>query len=127
LAPGETYEHAPIVIRKLSAEVAGIVVDPDGNPVENVTISARDRKTHQFIPLTRGEITVTGKDGKFIIRNVPDVPLSLMAYIRTIQSSVHSPATADADPGQTDVRILLDPKLSRSNIRRITPRSSTKE
>lgn len=122
--PGGVYEHPPIVIRKLNASVAGTVVDPDGNPVEGVNISARDRKTGSPVALPRSGPTLTGKDGRFVLKDVPETSLSLMAYLRGDESVIRFPAYADAEPGQTDVRIVLDPKLTRPTVRQIVPKVS---
>ena len=48
---------------------------------------------------------------------MPNLPLTIMAYIRQPydpkDTRVHFPTYVDAEPGQTDVRIVLDPKLVR--------------
>ena len=58
----------------------------------------------------------TGKNGRFMIRGVPDEPLTISAHIdagyRTLGFPIFS-ANADAEPGQMDVRIVVDPKLVR--------------
>ena len=58
---------------------------------------------------------VSDKDGRFTLRMLPNVPLELMAYIPPPEGEtrIRFPARVEAEPGQTDVRIVLDPKLVR--------------
>jgi 5-hydroxyisourate hydrolase-like protein (transthyretin family) len=112
---GQTLEVQPFSVMRTDKVVSGIVVDPDGNPVAGASVSARMR-SGESIP--RAFTTQpTGKDGRFAIRGVPNVPLTLMAYIRPPEDSkdrtIHHPAHVEAEPGQTDVRIVLDPNLAR--------------
>jgi len=51
----------------------------------------------------------TGKDGRFAIRGVPNVPLTIEAWIAA-SPDVHG--QVDAEPGETDVRMVLDQKLA---------------
>lgn len=112
---GETRELDPMEVASRTASVSGIVVDPDGNPVEGVTVSADFRSGKR---LSRAFTEVpTGKDGRFSVVNLPDEPLTLMAYILPTPGStdrtIRSPSRVDVEPNQTDVRILLDPRLVR--------------
>lgn len=130
--PGEDFEHPPVVMRPLGQTVSGIVVDPDGNPVEGVVLSARDRKTRRTIQSSRPFLrNVTGKDGRFTMRELPNVPLSLMAYIPLPMGStdraIRFPSEVDAEPGQTDVQIILDPKLQRQRVKKIEGTTKDKE
>ncbi|MCX7427398.1 MAG: hypothetical protein NTW96_17425, partial [Planctomycetia bacterium] len=58
----------------------------------------------------------TGKDGRFTIRQLPNLPLALMAYIgpppKTNDHSMRFSAAVDTEPGQTDARIVLDPNAA---------------
>jgi hypothetical protein len=116
VAAGRTLEAAPFLVARKDKSVSGMVVDPDGNPVAGATVSARLRSSRSGIPGAIPE-QPTGKDGRFMIREVPNLPLTLMAYIPPPSGSgdrrVLFPTTVDAEPGQTDVRIVLDPKLVR--------------
>lgn len=131
LKSGEMFEYPAITMRRLDQTVSGIVVDPDGNPVEGATIAASDRSTRRPISLTRGESTVTDKDGRFTMRHLPNAPLSLMAFFRSppevTDRTIRFPGNADADPGDTDVRIILDPKLSRGAAKKIKIGDSPKK
>ena len=115
VAAGGTFEVKPFSMIRLDKSVAGVVVDPDGNPVAGAVISARFR-SGQSIPYAFTK-RPTGKDGRFAIRGVPNVPLSLMAYMEpspdSKDRSIRFTATVDAEAGQTDVQIVLDPKLVR--------------
>jgi hypothetical protein len=115
VAAGRTLELKPIALLRLDNTVSGIVVDPDGNPVEGATINASQRSGP---PITGGFTRrPTGKDGRFTIRGVPNVPLTLMVYMKPPPDSqdrlIRFPARVEAEPGQTDVQIVLDPKLVR--------------
>ena len=131
LKPGETFEHPAITIRRLDQTVSGIVIDPDGNPVAGATIAASDRKTRRSISLYRGQSTVTGQDGRFTMKHLPNAPLSLMAFIPSppdaTDRTIRFPANADADPGDTDVQLILDPKLSRGAAKKVKINGNPKQ
>jgi len=123
LKAGQVHDLGTFKLRSKSLNVAGIVVDPEGNPVEGVTVSARERSGQPIAgAFTRSP---TGKDGRFVIEGVPKVPLALMAYIRNPPDSndrtVRFAAKVDAMPGEKDVRIVLDPGLQRGRPERIEP------
>lgn len=117
IKPGETIDVPAIEVKSRSAFVAGIVVDPDGKPVAGVTVSASEKGGGGISFGRRGPPPLTGKDGRFRLEDLPNVPLELLAYIRSDENtkdrSIHFPARAQAAPNQTDVRIVLDPKLQR--------------
>jgi len=123
LAPDQTVDLDTFELRTKGMRVAGIVVDPEGNPVEGATVSARERNGRSI----SGAFTrqPTGKDGRFMIPRVPNVPLSIMAHIPSPPDSkdrtIRFAATVDAMPGETDVRIVLDPKLHQGRPERIQP------
>ena len=56
----------------------------------------------------------TGNDGRFYINQVPNVPLTLVATKTPTNGNLDlvdfSLARKDAEPGQTDVRIVFDAK-----------------
>jgi len=113
LEPGQTHELPTLELRRKNLSVSGIVVDPDGNPVEGAQVSARERNG-EFI---RGAFIKqpTGKDGRFTIAGVPNVPLRIMASFPVPPDSkdrlIRFPAEVDAMPGDKNTRIVLDPKL----------------
>ena len=112
---GQTLDVAPFSMMRTDKVVSGIVVDPDGKPVAGALIGAETR-SGESIPYAF-TTRPTGNDGRFVIRGVPNVPLTLMAYIRPADDArdrtIRFPSRVDADAGQTDVRIVLDPKLVR--------------
>jgi hypothetical protein len=115
VAAGQTLETPPWVMMRLDKPVSGIVVDPDGKPVAGATVSAQLR-SDESIPRAFTK-RPTGPDGKFTIQGVPNVPLMLMAYMwrpyDPKDAQIRFPVYVDAEPGETDVRIVLDPKLVR--------------
>jgi hypothetical protein len=84
--------------------------------VAGVTVSAQQRNGGSISYGRRGPPKLTDAAGRFRIEDIPNEPLELMAWIPTRHpkdNSIHFPAHAKAEPGQTDVRIVLDPKLQR--------------
>ncbi len=124
---GKTLEVKPFSLMRTDKSVAGVIVDPEGNPVAGVSVSAELRSGRGI----SGAFTKrpTGRDGRFVIRGVPNEPLTITAYIRPPDNAkdprIHFPAQAGAEPGQTDVRIVLDPKLVRG--KRVATTASTRQ
>jgi hypothetical protein len=114
---GQTTEFKPIELKSRGTFVAGVVVDPEGMPVAGVTVSAQQRNGGSISYGRRGPPKPTDAAGRFRIEDLPNEPLELMAYIQPAENtkdrSIHFPARAKAEPGQADVRIVLDPKLQR--------------
>ena len=97
----------------LTQSLAGAVVDPDGKPVARARVTAMLRKNGRFInyasPSRRGQaFTETDPAGRFELRELPDEPLSLVAYIYT-GKPFRLPAPFNAQLNQQDVRIVIDP------------------
>jgi hypothetical protein len=117
VAAGEETKLPDIHVKSRGAFVAGVVVDPDGNPVPGVEVSAWERGAGASVSYGRsGPPRPTDAEGRFRIDDLPNVPLKLMAQMRSPNPkdlSVHFPAWANAEPGQTDARLVLDPKLQR--------------
>jgi protocatechuate 3,4-dioxygenase beta subunit len=113
---GQKTEFEPIALKSRGAFVAGVVVDPEGKPVAGVTVSAQLRNGGSISYGRSGAPKPTDAAGRFRINDIPNEPLELMAWIPTRHPKdhvIHFPAYAKAEPGQTDVRIVLDPKLQR--------------
>ena len=85
VAAGQTLDVEPFVLMRLDKSVAGVVVDPDGKPVAGASVSARLRSGGSIARAFTER--PTGKDGRFVIRGVPNVPLRLMAYIHPPEGS----------------------------------------
>jgi protocatechuate 3,4-dioxygenase beta subunit len=99
VAAGGTLEVGPLSLIRLNKTVAGTVVDTDGNPMR-AAVSANLRSGEPIPLVFKGQ---TGSNGRFLVRGVPNAPLRI-----TVDDW---PVTVDAQPGQTDVRVVLDPKL----------------
>jgi beta-lactamase regulating signal transducer with metallopeptidase domain/protocatechuate 3,4-dioxygenase beta subunit len=112
---GKILKVKPFSLMRLDKSVAGTVVDPDGNPVAGVSVSAEMRSGGHIPGAFLRQ--PTGQDGRFTIRGVPNLPLTLTAYIRPADDAkdrtIDSSARVDVEPGDTDVRIVFDPKLMR--------------
>jgi beta-lactamase regulating signal transducer with metallopeptidase domain len=102
-------------LRELTESVAGIVVDPEGNPVEGASIRADLHSGPELLMAFAWQ--PTGKDGRFAIDGLPNAPIPIMAFIEpppgSKDRSTRFPAELTAKPGQKDLRIVLDPKLVR--------------
>lgn len=102
------------VLVKHGQRLSGVVVDPDGKPLAGISVSAMSpgggslsRRDPAPPPWTE-----TDKEGKFTLSHLPDVALELMAYKRNPRGgSIKYPAMMKTKLNQTDIRIILDPKL----------------
>ncbi|MGH7138035.1 MAG: MSCRAMM family protein, partial [Pirellulales bacterium] len=103
-------------LRRLNQSLAGMVVDPDGKPVSGARVSAMLRKGHTFVNRASrsGPLpwTETDAQGRFRLEQLPDEPLSLMAYIQKGGGGpIRFPARVSVELNQQDIRIVLDPSL----------------
>jgi carboxymethylenebutenolidase len=115
---GKETKLPNVVLAPRNSVVAGTIVDPNGKPVANVTVYATEKATYRSVSYgPDGEPKPTDADGRFRLEDMPNVVLELTAYIRPKEGQgdggIHFPATATVKPGQTNVRIVLDPKLQR--------------
>jgi hypothetical protein len=114
VAAGQTLMAPPFVLLRLDQSVSGVVVDSDGSPLagSQITVSARAGS-----PDANGWAQA-GKDGRFTIARLPNVPLKLTAYVypKPAAKGTKAPppltAIVDAKAGQTDVRIVLNTKAA---------------
>jgi len=97
--------------------LSGIVVDPKGNPVSGVTVSAKIADS--YIHVSRPEDgpppwMVTDAQGRFDLRQLPNLPIELMANVRNPKGGIilYS-AIARPKRNQSDIRILFDPSLTK--------------
>lgn len=105
-----------INLRRLTQALSGIVVDPDGNPVNGAQVSAmlRNGTSLARTPMA-GTLpwTETDKDGRFKLQQLPDEPLAIMAYMRPKGGGqIRSPAKVNVELNQQGIRIVLDPSLA---------------
>jgi hypothetical protein len=96
--------------------LSGIVVDPKGNPISGVTVSAKIADT--YIHLSRPEDgpppwMETDAQGRFELRQLPNLPIELMAYVRRREGGpILHPAIVRPKRNQPEIRILFDPSLT---------------
>jgi len=97
--------------------LSGAVVDPKGDPVSGVSVSAKIADT--YIHLSRTDDgpppwTETDAQGRFELRQLPNLPIELMAHIRKPEGGpILHPAIARPTRNQSDIRILFDPALTK--------------
>jgi hypothetical protein len=92
----------------------GIVVDPRGQPIGDVTVSASLVRGMGLPRLSRGppSWTKTDGNGRFEIRQLPDLPVELMAYRANPKGgTIRHPSRIQPKLNQQDIRIVLDPIL----------------
>lgn len=112
--PGQNVEVTAMEPLQADRSVGGTVVDPEGKPIEGAMVTAMHRDGRTI----GGAFTQqpTGKDGRFKIDYVPNVPMSVAAYVPPAPGAAAVPAVisprVNVEPGQTDVRIRLDTKQS---------------
>ena len=97
-------------------ELKGVVVDPDGNPVSGISVSASLASGGSLSPPKDGPPpwTKTDSDGLFHLTNLPEEPISLMAYrANPAGGRIHYPAKVDVELNADNIRIVLDPALGR--------------
>jgi protocatechuate 3,4-dioxygenase beta subunit len=94
----------------------GIVVDPQGNPVADITVSASlaggrgslSRQIDAPPPWTK-----TDSQGRFTLSHLPDEPIELLAYRANPQGGrIFYPAKVQPRLNQDDIRIVFNPKLT---------------
>jgi hypothetical protein len=97
--------------------LSGIVIDPNGNPVSGVTVSAKIADS--YIHVSRPEDgpppwVETDANGRFDLRQLPNLPIELIAYVsRPEGGTILHPAIARPERNQSDIRILFDPALTK--------------
>lgn len=107
----ESMKLPDLEIQRGNMVVTGIVVDYDGNPLEGVRVRAIERTSR---PVYSSPPPPTGKDGRFTISNLPNTELILSVEgYHPLQNNIPIlfPTLAEVKPGQTEARIVLDPKL----------------
>ena len=112
--------HPDVHLVTYNQSLAGKVVDLDGNPIAGIRVMSRlrsgeilsRRSTPSGGHLDNPPWTDTDDDGSFILTELPDAPIWLMAYRRDPAGGrVRHAANAMPNLNQRDIRILLDPSL----------------
>lgn len=101
-------------LRRLTQTLAGVVVDPDGDPVVGARVRAI-LKTGGFRPrvVALQLWADTDKHGRFCLTQLPDQPLELMAYVQPNGPNrrIGFRARLKCELNQRDIRMTLDPSL----------------
>ena len=111
---GETIELPDAIMVSNGHSLSGIVVAPDGHPVDGITVSARLASGGSLSRPQNGPPpwTTTEADGRFHLTNLPDEPIALMAYrAGPGDSRILYPSNVAPEMNATNIRIVLDPKL----------------
>lgn len=100
---------------RLTQSIAGVVVDPDGKPVKGARVTAQLQSGEQISRMRESgppPWTESDHQGRFHLKELPDAPLAIMAYIRPkAGNTIRFPAKQKVDMNQQDIRIILDPSL----------------
>lgn len=111
----DEVELADVKLEPLSQSIGGIVVDPDGKPVQGANVQAQLREQKRLLyDWTRPEsspATTSDAEGRFRIMELPDRDLSIYAYLSGKSGSSRFPVKFDIERNQQDIRIVLDPSL----------------
>jgi len=113
-AKGEV-ELPDVDLLKLSQSIAGVVVDPDGEPVKGAQVTVQLRSGEHLARLTQSgppPWTESDHQGRFHLKELPDEPLSIMAFFANPKGGrIRFPAKLDVVRNQQDIHIVLDPSL----------------
>jgi beta-lactamase regulating signal transducer with metallopeptidase domain len=111
---GETIELPDAELKSNAQTLMGVVVDPDGKPVEGITVSARLASGGYLSRPQNGPPpwTKTNGQGRFKLTHLPDDSISLMAYKgNPAGGRIRHPSHATPEMNASDIRIVFDPTL----------------
>ena len=93
----------------LPEQLQGTVVDPEGRPVAGVDVSASLIGRGAFVG---PRVAETNDAGRFTLDSLPALPLELLAYRTSHQLGfVPYPTRVTVSPGESEVRMVIDPRL----------------
>jgi hypothetical protein len=93
----------------LPEQLQGTVVDPEGRPVAGVDVSASLIGRGAFVG---PRVAETDDAGRFTLDSLPALPLELLAYRTSHQLGfVPYPTRVTVSPGESEVRMVIDPRL----------------
>lgn len=107
-----TVELPDAVLVRSDQVLRGVVVDPDGNPLAGVQVSASLASGGRRPLAQRGTVpwTETDDQGRFTMTNLPNKPIRLMAYRRApADGRIRYRATVEPELNADEIRIFLDP------------------
>lgn len=100
-----------------NSTIAGVVIDPEGNPIEGVEISASRMGNGRRLTGFRNPRVQTKPDGSFLFERMPDdTAVTLRASKPRIVDGVSRfrlPARVDVMSGDRNVRIVMDLRLGK--------------
>ncbi len=110
----DVVELPDVHLMGMHQSISGQVVDPDGQPVAGITVSVQlkngmslSRRDNAPVPWAD-----TDTQGAFRLEQLPDTELELMAYKgNPAGGRILNPVRIKATRNQSDVRMVLDPRL----------------
>ena len=111
---GHAVKLPDAVLISSDQTLSGVVVDPDGNPVSGLSVTANLASGRSLSRPANGPPpwTETDEEGAFAITNLPEHPIQLMAYMRnSAGGTVKYPVRVEPKLNSKDIRIIFDPTL----------------
>jgi protocatechuate 3,4-dioxygenase beta subunit len=112
---GSTIELPDAEFKRNGQTLAGVVVDPDGNPVAGVQVSLRFASGRSLARSANGPPPwmTTDAEGRFRLTHLPDEPLSILAY-KSNPAGGRIAHPVQLTPAMNDdaIRIVFDPSLT---------------
>jgi hypothetical protein len=115
LVAGQDKELATISLNRLDRFLSGVVVDPRGRFVEGARVTASFADGRPLMRIRGVRDVRSGADGRFELDELPNEPLEIMAYFDPPEGdmTIRFPARVEVAADAKEVRLVLDPKLSR--------------
>ncbi len=110
LQSGEVLDLPPFDMPLLNQSLSGTVVDAEDKPVAGAIVIAVHAESHELLP-GRTQRVLSGNDGRFTLAEIPDVAVSVTAYLAPPGDKQRTPPRASqpitAQAGDQDVRIVI--------------------